>query len=82
MGFFDWLEPKSKRKRKPQRYAVERVHLTRGGYDRHGRYWGTGERLYRVDDEETGKHKYVRAESAKSARAKAVHDRLGWRTLI
>lgn len=79
MGFFGWLGPAKKRKRKPQRYTVTRVSLNRGGYDRHGRYWGIGERLYRVDDEETGKVKHVRAESAKSARAKAVHDKYGWR---
>lgn len=79
MGLFGWLGPAKKRKRKPQRYVVERVSLNRGGYDRHGRYWGIGERLYRVDDEETGKSKHVRAESAKSARAKAVHDKYGWR---
>lgn len=79
MGFFAWLDPKPKRKRKPQRYEVERIHLNRGGYDRRGRYWGVGERLYRVTDHEKNKEKYVRAESAKSARAKAVHDRYGWR---
>lgn len=79
MGFFNWLDTPKRRKRKPQRYAVERVSLNRGGYDRAGRYWGIGERLYRVTDMEENREKYVRAESAKSARAKACHDKYGWR---
>lgn len=78
MGLFDWLEPKTKRKRKPQRYVVTRVRLNRGGYDRLGRYWGIGERLYLVWDSEEHRRKHVRASSAKSARAKALHDRYGW----
>jgi hypothetical protein len=81
MGFFDWLEPKPKRRaRKPQRYTVTRIRLNRGGYDRNGRYWGVGDRLYRIDDEETGKHIHVRADSAKSARAIALRsNRYDWR---
>lgn len=31
---------------------VERVRLDRGGYDRRGRYWGSGAPLYRVTSDE------------------------------
>ena len=51
---------------------AERVHLNRGGYDRQGRYWGVGERLYYVyrwDDPD--KSEYLRASSAKAARARS-----------
>jgi len=80
MGFFDWLEPKKRRSRKPQRYTVDRVSLNRGGYDRRGRYWGIGERLYCVEDAETGKFMHVRAPSAKAARDKASREKYGWRS--
>lgn len=56
--------------------SVERVHLDRGGYDRRGRYFGVGEKLYFV---ESGKsHGYYRAKSAREAREKmlAEHRRL------
>lgn len=78
MGLFSWLSP-PRRKRKPQRYAVERVHVNRQGYDRRGHYWGVGERLYRVTDMQENRDKWVRAPSAKAARNKAVSDKYGWR---
>jgi hypothetical protein len=68
---------------------AERIHIDRQGYDRSGRYWGTGPKLYRVytDDEymighnyHTGEPKmaqidqYERAPSAKVAKEKVYKD--------
>jgi hypothetical protein len=55
-----------------KRYAVERIWLNSGGYDRRGRYFGTGAPLYSVTDNETGKETEVRASSAKAARKKVI----------
>lgn len=60
------------------RYTVERVRLNQGGYDRRGRYFGTGERLFVVTDEETGKTMHVRASDAASARASALRSPGTW----
>jgi len=60
--------------------TVERVRLDRGGYEKSGRYWGTGEPLYRVSGElRTGERLYfidlhVRARSAQEARAKVAEE--------
>jgi hypothetical protein len=51
---------------------VERMHINREGYDRSGRYWGTGQKLYRVTSRDTGRSLYIRASSAKAAKADAV----------
>lgn len=53
------------------RLYAEHVRLNQGGYDRHGRYFGQGEKLYRVTDE-TGYEidVRVRAPDAESARQK------------
>jgi hypothetical protein len=50
---------------------AERVHIDRSGYDRHGRYWGVGGKLYRVtaegpEGDELDTH--VRAASSKAAK--------------
>jgi hypothetical protein len=64
------------------RLRAERVKLDRGGYDRGGRYWGTGQPLYRVESETpvrggafgtvdlSERPEYVRASSAAEARQK------------
>jgi len=69
-----------------RRFSVARVHLNRGGYDSRGRYFGAafhpGERLWHVEDRETERGMYVRAETAKKARAEAMmrpHYWGGWR---
>lgn len=62
----------SVRGRSGPRIRAERVRLDRGGYDRHGRYWGVGEPLYYVYPwDDWGESEYVRAPSAKAARAKS-----------
>lgn len=58
--------------------AVTRVHLDRGGYTKHGQYFGIGAPLYYVGDEETNKGQYVRASSAAEARERAVSNPRGW----
>jgi hypothetical protein len=49
---------------------VVRVPVNRQGYDARGRYWGTGERLWRVSGEDGDREidEHVRAESAREAR--------------
>ncbi len=54
------------------RIYAEHVRLDRGGYDRSGRYWGTGARLYRVSDEDGELDKYIRAPDAKTAKARVA----------
>jgi hypothetical protein len=48
--------------------SAERVHLNRGGYDSGGRYFGFGEKLYLVSDD--NQMRYIRAKDAKTARLK------------
>jgi hypothetical protein len=48
---------------------VEHVRINKGGYDRTGRYWGIGQKLYRVYDDSGFIDKHVRAPNAKTARA-------------
>lgn len=66
------------------RLHVERVHLDRGGYDRHGKYWGKDERqrLYRVSGEEGSLDidQHVRASDPAEARRK-IAIRYGLTTL-
>lgn len=50
------------------RLYAEHVRLNRGGYDRRGRYWGSGEKLYRVYDEVGAINVYLRAPSSEAAR--------------
>lgn len=52
---------------------AERIHIDRGGYDRRGRYWGTGQKLYLVHDYQFDINKYVRAENAKLAKDKVLN---------
>lgn len=70
-----------------KKFIVERVAINRQGYDRRGRYWGVGTPLYRVervgeDGEYLREHAFVRASSAKVARAVAAENwsaiREGW----
>lgn len=50
--------------------ALRRIPLDRGGYDKGGRYWGTGGKLY-VYDSPDGEHDgHVRASSPADARKK------------
>jgi hypothetical protein len=49
--------------------AVEHVPLDRGGYDRYGRYWGRGEKLYRYTTYDGEIDDYLRAPSRQAARA-------------
>lgn len=55
----------------PATASVECVRLDRFGYDRRGRYYGAGDRLYRLtdtgDDDATGLDFLVRAKSRKEA---------------
>lgn len=53
------------------RLYAERIRIDRGGYDRSGRYWGTGAPLYRVSDADGELDVYVRAPSAKTAKDRA-----------
>jgi hypothetical protein len=53
-----------------RRLYAERVRLDRGGYDSSGRYWGTGQALYRVSTDDSEIDEYVRADSAAAAKAK------------
>lgn len=64
-----------------QAIQVERVHVNRQGYDAQGRYFGVGDPLYLVTDtteppdniySDRGRALYVRAQSAKDARARAI----------
>lgn len=50
---------------------ADRVTIDRQGYDKRGRYWGVGQKLYYVSDEDGGIDKYVRADSASEAKRKA-----------
>jgi hypothetical protein len=50
---------------------IARVKVDRQGYDRHGRYWGVGPRLYRadIDDGETVRTVHTRAYDYQGVRA-------------
>ena len=49
---------------------AEHIRLDRGGYDRRGRYWGTGQKLYYVYPRRDlgARGEYIRASSAKEAK--------------
>lgn len=53
---------------------VRRVHLDRGGYDKNGRYYGTGEKVWMVfvDTINAELSTTVRASSQKKAKEKAL----------
>lgn len=55
-----------------ERVYVEHIRLDRGGYESGGRYWGVGEKLYRVSGGSKDLDQYVRAPSAKAARLKVT----------
>lgn len=61
-----------------KRYTVELVHLNKGGYDKHGRYFGVGQKLYCIYDNELWKHYYVRARSASEARREFLKNPSKW----
>lgn len=50
------------------RYSVRREYLDSGGYTKSGRYFGRGQKLWCVTDEDNGRESYVRAANAKAAR--------------
>jgi hypothetical protein len=60
------------RKKKRLKLLATRVRLDRQGYDRHGRYYGVGAPVYRVEADNNWEFTEVRASDAKSARAKAL----------
>ncbi len=51
------------------RFGVEQVKIDRGGYDRSGRYWGIGSKLWEWEDSE-GRTRHVRAATKADAIAK------------
>ena len=51
---------------------VELIRIDRQGYDRHGRYWGVGERLYHIYDDDEVFDTHVRASDSKEAKALAA----------
>jgi hypothetical protein len=60
---------------------AERVRLDRQGYDSHGRYWGVGQKLYRVSNSDTTNDpyidKFVRAPSADTAKTEVYEQVFG-----
>lgn len=58
-------------------YHVEHVRLDRGGYDKRGRYYGHGEKLYRVTSDDGSFDEFVRAPNAKAAKDRAFRKRAG-----
>lgn len=57
--------------------VIEREPLDSGGYARSGRYFGTGEKLWAVTDEEGRSYWYVRAPSKADARRVALDPKWG-----
>jgi hypothetical protein len=57
-------------RRKTLQYVVSRVHVNRGGCDKHGRYWGVGAPLYLVESRDFSAYTYVRAKDTKAALSK------------
>jgi len=51
-----------------QQLRVERIPISRQGYDSRGQYWGVGKPLYYIVDVDTQIDVFVRADSAKQAR--------------
>jgi hypothetical protein len=66
---------KSLKKLKAKLFA-EHIRINKQGYDSSGRYWGVGQKLYRVYDDH-GFDQYIRASDAKAARHK-VSDLERW----
>ena len=71
--------PRAGRAARKQTVVVTHIRLNRGGYDHAGRYFGVGPKLYMVDDEVAEQFMYVRAPTAKEARAKALAEKYGWK---
>jgi len=57
---------------------AERVRIDRQGYDKSGRYWGIGQKLYRVSTDDGVLDGYVRAPSATEAKSKEYDRVFGW----
>lgn len=49
------------------RFIIRRWYIDSQGYDRDGRYWGIGEKLWEMEDNETGKFRYTRAKDKHEA---------------
>lgn len=52
---------------KAKRLKTEKIRLSRQGYDKHGKYYGVGEPLFRVYDDDYAVDKIVRAANASDA---------------
>lgn len=52
---------------------LERIRINGGGYDAGGAYWGLGQPLWRVMDQD-GNHKFFRASDRAAAKASVVAD--------
>ena len=62
-------KPEPKAPAAPRKYSLERVKLDAGGYEKgNGRYWGTGQPLYRVTNNESGASSEFRAKDLPAAR--------------
>lgn len=55
------------------RLHLMRVRLNSGGYDAGGAYWGHGEPLFYVEDQD-GNSQYLRASSREAAKAEILAD--------
>lgn len=66
------------RSRYIKKFTVARVRLDRGGYDKHGRYFGGGAPLWYVEDYDAERGMYVRAPTARAARAEALQRPSHW----
>jgi hypothetical protein len=60
------------RKALMERFEVNRIRINSQGYDRNGRYYGSGAPLFRVYDNQDGLTHETRAQSAPEAREKAI----------
>ena len=48
---------------------LQRVHLSQGGYDRGGAYWGTGQPLFCCEDSD-GEQAFIRADNREQAKSR------------
>jgi hypothetical protein len=63
--------PKKSLKKLKAKLFAEHIRIDRQGYDSNGRYFGVGQKLYRVYDDK-GFDQYIRASDAKAARTKVL----------
>jgi hypothetical protein len=56
-----------------EKTSISRVRLNNGGYDDSGRYWGVGQKLYRVDDPSLEYSEFYRADSREEAKEQHSH---------